>query len=327
MGRKARRGGARGEAQLLAEHHVWHDALVVGARDDERSLFEGAARFHSFFAGDASMERGHRIASGDERCAAVFLPKSNERQNYVFGAAGRGHERLYVVGPKKGGIGSARKRLLALYEQVQVIAYGHHAQLVEATGPKPDAIEEAAQLSEKRWDTGLGFEAISLPGTFAAGRLDEGTRVLLEAMGDHSFAGRCLDLASGSGVIGIALATRGGEWTLSDVDHLAVEASRRSAALAERPVTCIASDGFAALEGHFDYIVTNPPFHQGQATDLEVPRRFIRDAHLHLEPGGHLHLVANRFLPYESLITETFGSCTIVHEDKRFKVLSTRCAR
>jgi pseudouridine synthase len=52
----------------------------------------------------------------------------------------------------------------------------------------------------------------------------------------------------------------------------------------------------------FDVVVTNPPFHVGKATDLDVPQQFIADAHAVLANGGRLFLVANRTLPYEQAI-------------------------
>jgi 16S rRNA (guanine1207-N2)-methyltransferase len=72
----------------------------------------------------------------------------------------------------------------------------------------------------------------------------------------------------------------------------------------------------------FDVVVTNPPFHQGKATDLTVPLQFIADAHAHLRVGGRLYLVANRTLPYEQAIAERFGTVRTLHDGRRFKVLS-----
>jgi 16S rRNA (guanine1207-N2)-methyltransferase len=84
-----------------------------------------------------------------------------------------------------------------------------------------------------------------------------------------------------------------------------------------------ASDvGSAAGDERFDVVVSNPPFHQGKATDLTVPRQFIADAAAHLAPGGRLYLVANRTLPYEQVVAEHFGAVRTVHDGRRFKVLA-----
>ncbi|MCU0627096.1 MAG: methyltransferase, partial [Gemmatimonadaceae bacterium] len=79
------------------------------------------------------------------------------------------------------------------------------------------------------------------------------------------------------------------------------------------------------LEGdEFDVVVTNPPFHHGKATTLDVPRAFIADAHALLARGGWLQLVANRTLPYEAMLREHFGDHAVVIESPRFKVLAAR---
>jgi len=68
--------------------------------------------------------------------------------------------------------------------------------------------------------------------------------------------------------------------------------------------------------------VSNPPFHVGKATALNVPLQFMRDAFNVLRPGGRLLLVANRTLPYEAALTDLFGNMRTVHDGQRFKVLS-----
>ena len=78
----------------------------------------------------------------------------------------------------------------------------------------------------------------------------------------------------------------------------------------------------AVIDERFDVVVSNPPFHVGKATNLELPLQFIRDAFEVLNPKGRLYLVANRTLPYESMIAEQFGSVQTVHDGVRFKVLS-----
>lgn len=69
-------------------------------------------------------------------------------------------------------------------------------------------------------------------------------------------------------------------------------------------------------------VVTNPPFHVGKATDLDVPIQFIHDAWKVLAPGGRLNLVANRTLPYEGAIRFLFKNVSMAHDGRRFKVLT-----
>ncbi|HYW05560.1 MAG TPA: methyltransferase, partial [Longimicrobium sp.] len=72
----------------------------------------------------------------------------------------------------------------------------------------------------------------------------------------------------------------------------------------------------------FDVVVSNPPFHVGKATDLDVPAQFIRDAARVLKPGGRLFMVANRTLPYEAWVEACFGSYRILVDGREFKVIA-----
>ena len=78
----------------------------------------------------------------------------------------------------------------------------------------------------------------------------------------------------------------------------------------------------AVIDERFDLVVTNPPFHVGKQTELSVPMQFIEDAWEVLAPGGQLFLVANRTLPYETPIRRRFGNVLMVHDGRRFKVLT-----
>jgi 16S rRNA (guanine1207-N2)-methyltransferase len=69
-------------------------------------------------------------------------------------------------------------------------------------------------------------------------------------------------------------------------------------------------------------VVTNPPFHVGKATDLNVPLQFIQESWEVLATGGRLFLVANRTLPYERVIRHRFGNIATLHDGPRFKVLA-----
>jgi 16S rRNA (guanine1207-N2)-methyltransferase len=88
------------------------------------------------------------------------------------------------------------------------------------------------------------------------------------------------------------------------------------------------SDVASAARGErYDVVVTNPPFHVGKATDLDIPLEFIRQAWEVLHAGGRMYLVANRTLPYERAIKHRFGNIATLHDGRRFKVLAaTRLA-
>ena len=80
-------------------------------------------------------------------------------------------------------------------------------------------------------------------------------------------------------------------------------------------------DVSTGLPGHYDFIVTNPPFHQGRADFPELGRSFIAAAAHALVPGGRLWLVANRHLPYEAELASGFAKVRVVETRDGFKVI------
>lgn len=76
---------------------------------------------------------------------------------------------------------------------------------------------------------------------------------------------RILDLCCGSGCLGITLAAEipDCEIVLADIDPAALAVAEKNAFLLlppDRQPTCICSDLFAAIEGRFDVIISNPPY-------------------------------------------------------------------
>lgn len=180
-----------------------------------------------------------------------------------------------------------------------------------------------SHLSVQESGVDLVFE--TLPGVFSAGRLDEGTRLLLEHM-EVPQGGSVLDVGCGAGVIGVVAGRRGaGSVTMSDVNLLAVAAARRNADLAEAAVEVVVGDVYGGASGkRFDLIVSNPPFHQGKVVDYDVPHRLIGEAREHLNPGGRLVIVANAFLPYDRVMREHFGEVETVTATRQYRVLAAR---
>ena len=125
-------------------------------------------------------------------------------------------------------------------------------------------------------------------GVFSRDGLDAGTRTLLEAL--PPLAGRVLDLGCGWGALGGVLAKK---W--ADVRFVLTDVNERAAALAERNLKLngldnfevVCGDGFAAVEGTFDWIVTNPPIRAGK----QVIYALFAEAKNYLVPGGTLALV------------------------------------
>lgn len=135
---------------------------------------------------------------------------------------------------------------------------------------------------------GVEMEFVTDAGVFSRDGLDAGTRALLEAL--PPLSGRVLDLGCGWGALGGVLAKKypGAAFTLSDVNRRAAELAERNLRLnGVANARVVVGDGFAAVEGAFDWIVTNPPIRAGKA----VIYALFEQARQFLAPGGALVLV------------------------------------
>jgi 16S rRNA (guanine1207-N2)-methyltransferase len=172
----------------------------------------------------------------------------------------------------------------------------------------------------------------SRPGVFAWDRIDPASALLAEQL-PPDLAGRAADLGAGFGYLSVELLERCPGIASLDL----YEAERRALDLARRNLAPLESraaiayhwhDVTAGLPAQYDVVVTNPPFHtQTRADRPDIGRRFIAVAAAALKPGGRLWLVANRHLPYESVLTDSFGQVRAVAERDGFKIIEAVKAR
>ncbi len=188
----------------------------------------------------------------------------------------------------------------------------------------PDVLHE-----EQHWPfTLLGNELLFTTdnGVFSKNRVDYGSRVLLEAFNaDKTPAGPWLDLGTGYGPIGLALAKQWPERqvTMVDVNELALALARQNAVANQiENVEIKSSDIYANVTQRYAAIITNPPVRAGK----QVVTTMLEEAALHLLPGGTLTVVLQKKQGAPSAkkhMTETFGNCQILKKDKGYYILES----
>ena len=108
---------------------------------------------------------------------------------------------------------------------------------------------------------------------------------------------------------------------LFEADARALDCAKINLAAHEREISYHWHDVTSGLPGTYDTIVMNPPFHTGQASDVDLGRSFLKVASNSLNRGGKLLLVANRQLPYEAALEASGLSWRKVAEDRVYKLL------
>jgi 16S rRNA (guanine1207-N2)-methyltransferase len=228
---------------------------------------------------------------------------------------------LIVMAPKAKGGSRLRKDLEAF--GCAVVETGRkHQRICQTRRPDaPTGLEAAIAAGAPRYAEALGLW--TQPGLFSWDRPDPGTGQLLAAL--PPLAGRGADLGCGLGVLarGVLASSSVTRLELVDIDRRAIAAARRNV---EDPRAFFHwADARVAPElSSLDFVVMNPPFHDGGLEDRELGQAFIRRAHQALRPGGALWLVANRHLPYEAVLGGLFAKVTAHGEGAGFKVYEAR---
>lgn len=195
---------------------------------------------------------------------------------------------------------------------------------VNAAGLDQGLLEDWAKLDAPREI--LDGAYVSRPGIFAWDRIDAASKLLADHLPD-TLSGRGADLGCGFGFLARTVLERCPKVSTLDL----YEAEKRALDLAKenlkefsgkRTMHGFWSDVTRGIEGPYDFIVSNPPFHQsGKADRKDVGQGFIRAAASGLRSGGVFYMVANRHLPYEATLNDVFGQVEMIADEGGYKVI------
>jgi 16S rRNA (guanine1207-N2)-methyltransferase len=190
-----------------------------------------------------------------------------------------------------------------------------HGKLFVCAAPDPSAFEDWRAGPAK---TPGGFW--TAPGVFSADGIDPASALLAEALPEK--LGRQVgDFGAGWGFLSAHVLTRSDVEAahLIEADHMALECARRN--VGDPRAQFHWADATAWQPPvKLDCIVMNPPFHTTRAADPALGQAFVRAAAVALAPQGHLWMVANRHLPYETVLQQTFTNIFEVGGNARFKL-------
>ncbi len=257
-------------------------------------------------------------ASLDE--AVILAPPGVIERRHVLAQALRSLKvggRLDVMAPKHKGGSRLGKELKQFGLEFAETAKAHHRRCQAARPAALSGLDEAVIAGGLRRIEAL--DAWSQPGIFAWDRVDPGTALLIEHL--PPLSGQGADLGCGWGALGRAVlaSPRVEALMLVDLDRRAVEAAQRNID-DPRAVFDWADARTLPTSGGLDFVVSNPPFHDGGAEDRRLGQAFIGKAAAMLRKGGALWLVANRHLPYERSLGEAFARVRPVAERDGYKL-------
>ena len=164
---------------------------------------------------------------------------------------------------------------------------------------------------------------ITQAGIFSSQHIDPGSQLLADYL-PANLSGRVADLGAGWGFLSdnaLRVCSKIGSLDLYEADRRALDCAKVNLAAHARELAFHWHDVTQGIPERYDVILMNPPFHTGQATDVDLGRAFLTSAAAALRRGGRLLLVANRQLPYESVLDSLGFAWRKPVENASFKLL------
>lgn len=259
------------------------------------------------------------VAEGSTDAIMVYAPPGVLERRYTLALALKTLKpggRLDVMAPKDKGGSRLRKELEAFGVEVGESAKAHHRRCVVIRPEQMTGLDAAIEAGAARVVPGL--EAWSQPGVFAWDRVDPGSALLAQHLPPMMGAGA--DLGCGYGALAtVVLRSQVTALRLIDLDRRAVEAARKNV-VDPRAAFDWADVRTLEATGDLDFVVTNPPFHDGGTEDKRLGQAFIQKAAAMLKKGGVMWLVANRHLPYEADLNAAFKRVRPVADSGGYKL-------
>ncbi len=243
---------------------------------------------------------------------------------------------LYLSGQKNEGIKTyIEKASILLGSEKKIQKEGQHYSSQVHKNQNPLALSNTFlddhNYAELRACISFYEQAIySKPGQFGWNKIDHGSEFLITEI--HKIftdrpvnIERCLDLGCGYGLLSIAskhLPIK--ERVLTDNNAAALISARHNCKHLGLNAEIVTSDAGNTINGKFDLILCNPPFHQGFNIDGDLTDKFLFSTKQLLASSGVAYFVVNQFIPLEKKAQPHFKVVKVIAQNKSFKAIELR---
>ncbi|UDG81783.1 Ribosomal RNA small subunit methyltransferase C [Candidatus Profftia lariciata] len=249
-----------------------------------------------------------------------YWPKSKQEAKFhlhaLFSLMSIG-TKIFIIGENNAGVRSS-VNIIKTFGSLKKIDGAYRCSLYYG------CLEKKCSFNMKDWWGTYQIEELTiatLPGIFSCDGLDIGSELLLSSIKLDMYS-KVLDIGCGTGVLSAIIAKRYPHirLTLTDVSAVSLNASYVTFITNNIQGIIIPSNVYSNVTGYFNTIISNPPFHNGIHMNLSVAKKLIYGAVNHLYIGGKLYIVANKFLPYQQMLDDVFGTHEIISEAGCFRV-------
>lgn len=245
--------------------------------------------------------------------ALVVVPRSKSLARSLIAQAAAQAPLVIVDGQRTDGIDSLFKDMRKRIGDIPSLPKAHGRLFwFESPGALPEWEAEPAVGAH-------GY--VTQPGVFAEAGPDKGSVLLLAAL-PAKLPRRIADLGAGWGYLSAEVLKRYADIATLDLveaEALALDCARQNVTDPRARFHWADATRWDS-DAPYDAVVSNPPFHTSREGDPGLGQAFIAAAARLLTPQGHLWLVANRHLPYESTLSDHFIRVEETGGDGAFKV-------
>ncbi len=230
--------------------------------------------------------------------------------------------RIIVYGMTDEGIKGAKKKMRIFFDNVETVLFKKRCHVLMS---RIKSKFDEKNIQDFKVNTELLYDDSNLnmefyPGMFASGKLDIGTKVLLDSLlplinNKQSI----LDYGCGSGIIGVIAKKYFSdiEYTGLDIDLISLFAAKKNMPSAQ----FIASDSMNFDEMiRYDIIVSNPPMHTEKIEHTKIIEHLIESSPRSLKKKGKFIIVVQSRLKLEKLFTKYFKNYQIIKNTNQFSV-------
>ncbi|WP_026301334.1 methyltransferase [Colwellia piezophila] len=258
----------------------------------------------------------------------IAFPKSKAELNFTLAMIAHcvtAETKILLVGEKKGGIQSAPKLTKEILSNCQKVDAARHCLLFVGFF-QPEKLSKTFNLADwfKKYQLtveGITLTIASLPGVFSQQKLDTGTELLLSNL-PEKMSGNTLDFGCGAGIISCFIGKKFTDTRLSllDVSALALTSAQETLTLNGLTGHVFASNSLSDVKEKYQFVVSNPPFHQGVKTHYQASEEFLAGINKRLTKQGKITIVANNFLRYQPIMQAHIGETHVITKAKGFTI-------
>jgi len=284
------------------------------------------ARFSDFALDDCTQLAGESPFTD----IVIRLDKEKPLCHHLFNTAAKllqNGGKLWIAGHKNEGLKTYAKKLAKLLEGETEVFKGREGfQLlaVNAARTHLDAQFDSQDYDSLR-DISTEPHLISKPGQYGWKKIDQGSKLLFEKVATHykfSDTDRVLDLGCGYGYLTV-MASKHPYDEIIATDNNAASIASIGANIKAHGIngSVVAADCAKGIEGRFNLVLCNPPFHTGFSHDSALTEKFARTIASRLRRKGKAYIVVNQFIAIAPILAKEGLNVEELDLDQGYRIL------